>query len=277
MCGLSKVGVLLALAVFLGGVLMAQQEKGDRELAFQGTVSVPFLNASDGTLGTLIPRFGYFVNRRNFVGIENDDFFARGYQAAGVNLLYRFYMGGRGSRFQPYLGVAPGFLTARQVVGVDIVVSPASVAAAHNQINGTGALTPAQKSVYNAYLDADVAALEAGLFCPNVNALLSLQCSPVSTGTRHVTSHDFQGSGELGMKFYMSRKFAFELSYRLQYIHQSTVYAQNVYTVSNQTLTPSSYTLAFSTPTPHDGQQSGHLGFKQSANNLILFGFSYVF
>jgi outer membrane protein W len=272
-----KLGFLLVLVGISSNVLTAQQEKGDREIAFQGTVTIPLQDASEGTLGTLIPRFGYFLNKRNFVGLENDDLFAKGYQAAGINLLYRFYFGAPGSRFQPYVGFAPGFLIQRQPVGVDIVVTSSSIAAAHNQINSTGSLSSGLKAADNAFLDAEVAAYEGGLFCPSITSLLNGQCTQVPSGTRHVASHDFQGSGELGFKFYLNRKFAFETSYRLLYVHQSTVLAQDLYTVTNTTLTPVNYTITFSTPTRHDGQQSGHLGFKESANNFILFGFSYVF
>lgn len=257
--------------------LLAQQEKGDKEVSFQGTVSVPFENPGDGSTGFLVPRFGYYLTRRNFVGIENVDILAKGYQAAGLNLLYRFYLGSRGSRFQPYLGAAPGLLAQWQPVSPAIIVTQASVNAAAAQITNATNLLPATKQFYRDFLSAEVEAFQAGLFCPSINALQSGQCSEVKVSDRKVASGDFQGAGEIGVKFYLNRKFAFETSYRLVYVHRSDTFAQDVYDVSNSTLTPTNYTVAFGGPTRNDGQKSGNVGFKQSANSFILFGFSYVF
>jgi hypothetical protein len=261
------------LAVLGASRLQAQQDKGDKEVAFQGTVTIPFENTGS-TIGTLIPRFGYFLTSRNFIGLENDDLFARGYQAAGLSLLYRFYMGKKGSRFQPYFGLAPGILSQRQDVNVSIVVTPASYNAALSQIQNASNLTAAQKQADETILKNEVQLYEEGCL---VSSPTAASCTIVTTGSRKVTSLDFQGAAELGAKFYINRKFAFEASYRLSYVHQSTPYANNVYTVSNSTLTPTNYTAAFSGPTHQDGQTPGQATFKQQASNFFLFGFSYVF
>ena len=268
----------ISLILVLSGAMVAQQEKGDKEIAFQGTVTVPFQNVSGGTTGFLVPRFGYYLNARNFIGLENDDIFAKGYQAGGVSVLYRFYMGRKGSRLQPYVGLAPGFLVQRQPVGVQIVVSQTSTTAALNQIANATNLTAVQKTLYQNFLKTDIqTSQQQGLFCSTLTAGGVGQCSTVSSGSRNVTTGDFQGAGELGIKFYLSRKFAFETSYRLNYVHQSTSFAQDVYTVTNSTLTPTTYAVNLGGPSHNDGQKGGGLGFKQSANNFLLFGFSYVF
>lgn len=275
MTRLTRLYTLIVLIALASIRAMAQQEAGDKEVAFQGTITVPFQNPGEGTLGTLIPRVGYFLSARNFIGIENDDIFAKGYQAAGVNLLYRFYVGKKGSRFQPYLGVAPGFLAQRASVGVDIIVTQASYNAALSQIAAASNLTSAERTSDESFLQAEVSAYQQGCFLPSAT---SSSCQKVpSPATRNVPTADFLGSGEVGMKYYVGRKFAFEASYRLQYVHQSIPFAQDMYTVTNSTLTPTNYTVNFSGPTHNDGKTPGGLGFKQSANNFLLFGFSYVF
>jgi hypothetical protein len=268
---------VVSLALVSCGAVVAQQERGDKEVAFQGTVTVPFQNVGDGATGFLVPRFGYYLNARNFIGLENDDILAKGYQASGVSLLYRFYMGKKGSRLQPYVGLAPGLLAQRQPVGVQIVVSQASATASSNQIANATNLTAAQKTQDQNILTEAIQRYQSGLFCVNSTALNTGQCSTVHSGTRNVTAGDFQGAGEVGIKFYLNRKFAFEASYRLNYVHQSASFAQDVYTVTNSTLTPTNYAVSFSGPSHSDGQKGGGLGFKQSANNFLLFGFSYVF
>lgn len=269
--------LLIAFASLVCPLLMAQQERGDKEVAFQGTVSVPFQNAKDGATGVLIPRFGYYLSRRNFVGIENVDIFAKGYQSTGINLLYRFYLGKRSSRFQPYIGAAPGYVAQWQPFTPEIVVTQASVTAAANQIANATNLTAAQKQDSRDFLNREVQEYQRGLFCPDRNALDRGQCSKVPVSRRKVGSRDFQGSGEIGAKFYLNRKFAFEISYRLLYVHQSTSFSQDLYAVTNSTLTPTNQTITFTGPTRNDGQRSGNVGFKQSANSFVLFGFSYVF
>jgi hypothetical protein len=264
---------LASLVIVLSGSMTAQQEKGDKEIAFQGTISIPFEGASDNTFGTLVPRFGYFLSARNFIGLENDDILGKGYQAAGLNLLYRFYFGKRGSRFQPYLGLAPGILSQRTDVDVQIVVSSSSYNAAFNQIASATNLTAALKSSDEKFLNNEVQAYEEGCFLSSTTA----SCTTVPSGIRKVTTGDFQGSGEFGIKFYLSRKFAFETSYRLTYVHQSAPFAQDIYTVTNSTLTPTNYLVSFGGPTHSDGQAPGGAKFKQEANNLLLFGFAYVF
>jgi hypothetical protein len=264
---------LVSLVIVLSGSMMAQQEKGDKEIALQGTITIPFEGAGDNTVGTLVPRFGYFLSARNFIGLENDDILAKGYQASGLSLLYRFYFGKRGSRFQPYVGVAPGILSQRTDVDVQILVSPTSYNAALNQIASATNLTTAAKSFDENFLNNEVQAYEQGCFLVSATA----SCTAVPSGTRKVTTGDFQGSGEFGIKFYLGRKFAFETSYRLTYVHQSAPFAQDIYTVTNSTLTPTNYLVTFGGPTRNDGQAPGGAKFKQEANNLLLFGFAYVF
>ena len=271
--GLIRAASLIFLIGLSSHRLAAQQEKGDKEVAFQGTVTIPFENAASSSIGTLIPRVGYFLNSHSFVGLENDDFLAKGYQAAGLTLLYRYYLGRKGSRFQPYLGLAPGILSQRQDVDVQIVVTPASYNAAFSQIQNATNLTSVQKQSDEAFLKAEVQLYEAGCFVPNANAS---GCTIIPTGVRKVTTADFQGAAEIGAKFYVNRKFAFETTYRLNYVHQSTPYANNVYTVSNSTLTPTNYLVTFTGPTQQSGQSGGGT-FKQQVNNFLLFGFAYVF
>jgi len=155
--------------------LIAQQERGDKELAFQGTITVPFQDPSNSTTGTLLPRFGFFLTRRNFVGVENEDFLAKGYQAAGISLLYRFYMGSKGSRFQPFVGVAPGLLSQRQQTPVEIIVTQDSLNAAANQINASSFPTATKQFDLN-FLNQVVQNVQFG--CP-VSTASQTTCTPV--------------------------------------------------------------------------------------------------
>ena len=257
--------------------IWSQQERGDKEIAFQGTVTVPFQNASDGTLGILVPRFGYFLTRRNFLGIENNNFFAKGFQSSGVSLLYRFYMGAKGSKFQPYVGIAPGVSLVRTDVGVQSALNQASITAAQQQINAV--TNAAQRTALLNLFNAGIDAFRSGCLLQGSSTGFT-SCTPIPSSSRRVSTRDFQGAGEFGLKYYLSRKFAFETSYRLNYLRASSPYAKDLYDVKSAivaTSTNTSVTNTFTKTGQRDGQTGSGGGFKSNASNLLMFGFSYVF
>lgn len=263
---------LSLLLLIVAVPVIAQQDKGDKEIAFQGTVSIPFENPGNNTTGILLPRFGYFLSRRNFIGLENTNFFAKGYQSAGLSLLYRFYVGRKSSRFQPYAGLAPGLSSVRRDATVQLTVTQASYNTAVQQIN-TLPVNQRQAQIQN--LNLIVNLFKEGCLGQAINGVI-VGCTPIPSTTRKVTTNDFQGSGELGVKFYLNRKFAFETSYRLIYLSMSSPYAQDIHDV-RVTTASNAITASFSKTGQKDGQTRGVGGFKGNANNFLLFGFSYVF
>ena len=250
-----------------------QQDKGDKEIAFQGTVTIPFQNAGANTIGLLIPRFGYFLNGRNFVGLENTDLFAKGFQTSSLSLLYRYYTGRRGSRIQPYVGAAPGISSVRTDATVQLVVSQSSYNAAAQQLNS---LPAAQRPSALQLRNLTVNAFQQSNCLLQVTANVATACTPIAQTSRKVTTSDFQGAGELGLKFFLSRKFAFETSYRLIYLHSSAGYAQDIYDVK-ASVANNQLSSTFTKSAEKNGQTSGHGGFKANSSNFLLFGFSYVF
>jgi len=243
----------------------AQQKGGDKELAFQGQVNIPFQNASDSTNGTILPRFGYYLTRRNFVGVEGLGSFSGANQTLGVNFLYRFYFGGRGSKLQPYLGAAPGYTALRMSELVQAQITPASLATVQSQI---------------AQLPASI---QAGLF----TALATQEASFAAANPARkqaFTTWMPQYSGELGFKYYASQKFAFEVSYRIVYQDQSKLITDhtpwadiylsgpvnNTYTIGTQPAKTSNI------PQPQTSGGSTNK-FQRYGSSEILFGFSYIF
>lgn len=125
------------------------------------------------------------------------------------------------------------------------------------------------------------AAYYARFGCLSTNLTTELACrnsdGSFFAGTRKVAYSDFMGGAELGLKYYMNRRFAFEASYRLSYVRLSTPSARDVYSISNGTYTTTSQTWSFSSPVQRDGPVRGPGGFKTNATNFFLFGLSYVF
>jgi len=129
-----KLSGLVSLIVAPSGPTMAQQEKKDKEIGFQGTITTPFESAGDNTFGTPVSRLWYFLRARNVSGLENNDMLGKGYQAA------QQILGSKSSRRLPFtLGGVLRFLCRSTKASILALALLACLANA--QTPSTGAVT----------------------------------------------------------------------------------------------------------------------------------------
>jgi len=149
---------------------LAQQEKGDMEVALNGYADIPNSDPSN-VEGDVMVRLGYYIKPNTLIGIESTTLLAKSFQEEFADVFYRHLFHTHNRKLFPFLGGSAGeHLT-------------------HD--GGT-----------------------------NGNVL---------------------ATGEAGLKYYMSRRFAFEVAYNFQYIR-----------------------------TPGET-------FANSSDSLVVFGFSYLF
>jgi hypothetical protein len=162
-----SLGLFLLTSAPLG---LAQQEKGDKEIAVSGNFDVPNSDPSTAN-GTVAIRFGDYITRNSIIGVDSLTFVTKDSQLEFVDVFGRRLIPTKNPKLFPFFG-------------------------------GSGGL-----SLYH------------------------------NSGTEH----NFLAKGEVGVKYFLSQRFAFEVAYDLQYVR-----------------------------TP--GQS-----FADSSDSVVTFGFSYLF
>ena len=179
-----KLSGLVSLLVAPGGPTIAQQEKRDKEIAFQGTIRTPFEGASDYRFGTLVTRLGYFLGARNVSALENGDIPGRGYQAA------QQILGSKSSRRLPFaLGGVLRFLCRSTKASILALALLACLANAQTPSTGTVTIPGVPNSgVREAVGDRQYGALVRKAFMWNFSTVLVRTAYAVATAINQDTS-----------------------------------------------------------------------------------------
>jgi hypothetical protein len=164
-------GILLVILA-VGVPCFAQQEKGNSELSFNGSIMIPHSNPGDNANGLVQIGYGYYFTSKDRFGFDTIVFLNGSAQDVFLDGRYRHLFPTKNPKVFPFIGGAAGFNVFHESSG---------------------------------------------------------------------TNKNFLGSGEFGLKFWLSQRTSFEASYNFEYIRVA-------------------------------GQS-----FKENSSSVLLFGFTYLF
>ena len=248
---------------------LCQQEKGDKEVAFNVDLLIEHSllenpqqhNVNRQWSGTFQERFGYFLTKRNYIGVSQDNYFFSGSAYSAVTPAvfgaYRFlWRKGENIKFVPFVGVAPGVSFEPLQILQHAQVSQQSYNAAVAQIVQKFPNDPTDQTTW----------------INNLN-----KAAQFTFNFFNIRKATFNGSTEVGCKYFLTRHTQIEFSYQYVFRDLKPTFEEVPGDIKLQDNGPAGFIIVFQPTGPGRTPNADKFTFLEKTRSHLLFGFAYIF